>query len=59
MPTHRMTKAEAITRLKLCQQDKDTEAAHGEADEVLCKLLDALGYREVVREYHKVSKWYA
>ena len=36
-----------------------TTVDHSSADDVLCALLSALGYDDVVTEYHKVNKWYA
>jgi hypothetical protein len=54
-----MGEREAIDRLRVCQQDTDTEAAHADADDVLCAFLKELGYGKVVEEYHKVRKWYA
>jgi len=54
-----MTKEEAIKELKTFQGYYDAEAAHPEADDVLCELLISLGYDDVVDEYNKVSKWYA
>ena len=54
-----MTKEEALAELIACQQNDDTEIAHSDADDVLCALLDELGYGEVVVEYNKVSKWFA
>lgn len=54
-----MTKDEAITKLKECQKNYDIEAAHAIADDILCDLLEGLGYEDVVKEYYKVSKWYA
>ena len=48
-----------MKRLKEAQEDRDTESAHADADEVLCDLLEALGYKKVVEAYRKVSKWYA
>ena len=54
-----MTKQEAINELIACQQNGDTELAHENADEVLCDLLESLGYGEVVTEYCKVDKWFA
>lgn len=46
-------------RLKAAQDNCDTESAHADADTVLCDLLEALGYKKVVKEYNKVEKWYA
>jgi len=54
-----MTKEEALIQLAACQENKDTEMAHSNADEVLCALLIELGYDDVVDEYDKVHKWYA
>lgn len=54
-----MTREEAVARLRAAQQCGDKEAAHGEADNVLCELLKALGYADVVAEYDKVPAWYA
>ena len=54
-----LLREEAIAELVKCQNNRDTEAAHVIADDVLCKLLDALGYSDVVAEYAKVDKWCA
>lgn len=54
-----MTKEQAIEKLKELQKNGDYESAHGDADEVLCELLKALGYEDVVAEWDKVGKWYA
>ena len=48
----------AIRKLKRLAH-ADTETGHFEGDAILCKLLDALGYGDVVVEWHKLSKWYA
>lgn len=37
----------------------DTEVAHCLADEVLCDLLESLGYVELVEEFNNLEKWYA
>lgn len=54
-----MTREQAIEELKEQQGSGDWEVAHSEADDVLCKLLVALGYQDVVDEWEKVPKWYA
>jgi hypothetical protein len=57
-----VTGAEAKARLIELQTvpgDGDPEAAHAEADDVLCQLLYEIGYDDVVREWHKIPKWYA
>ena len=37
----------------------DFEVDHGVADDLLCDLLDELGYKDVVNLYTKVGKCYA
>jgi len=54
-----MTREEAIAKLTELQRSGDTEGAHGDADEVLCKLLQTLGYGDVVLEWQMIDKWYA
>lgn len=54
-----MTHDEAITKLRALQTASDPEAEHAEADDILCDLLVSLGYKDVVDEWEKVSKWYA
>lgn len=54
-----MTKEKAIERLRELQADGDQENGHIEADDILCELLVSLGYEDVVKEYHKIGKWYA
>ena len=54
-----MTRDEAIEKLKVEQQSDDPEDARGRADTILCSLLMALGYQDVVDEWEKVTKWYA
>ena len=48
-----------IKELERCSEMHDYETAHCQADFFLCKLLDYLGYEEVVEAWHKVGKWYA
>lgn len=54
-----MTKEQAIEKLKYLATRVDIEAAHMEADDVICELLNELGYREVTLAYAQVEKWYA
>lgn len=49
----------AIERLRELQKSVDPEQAHSDADAVLCELLIALGYIDVVREWGEVERWYA
>ena len=48
-----------IKELERCSEMHDYETAHCQADFFLCKLLEYLGYEEVVEAWHKVGKWYA
>jgi hypothetical protein len=54
-----ITREEAIQALKDCQVGSDIESEHGEADEILCRVLKSLGETEIVEEWLKVDKWYA
>ena len=50
---------EMVKRLQAEVDNDDTECAHVAADDILCELLEKLGYKEVVEKYNEVSKWYA
>jgi len=39
--------------------DDDTEAAHGNADDLMCQLLTTLGYHEGVQIFVEMPRWYA
>jgi hypothetical protein len=56
-----MTREQAIAMLKELQSLSlgDVESAHIHADQVLCDLLTALGYADVVAEYDEILKWYS
>ncbi len=53
-----MTREQAISELKKAQGNGDIECAHADADDILCDLLRALGYDDVVDEWMEVDKWY-
>jgi hypothetical protein len=53
-----MTRKEAIDQLREIQEIGDLKVGHRMADDVLCRLLHSLGYRDVVAEYNKIGKWY-
>lgn len=38
--------------------EDDEEVFHKEADNVLCELLESLGYKETVEYFKKHPKWY-
>jgi hypothetical protein len=50
-----------ISELKRLQgkSDTDTEMAHCDADDLLCRFLGALGYDEMVTAFKSIGKWYA
>lgn len=54
-----MTRDKALIKLRKLQKSEDTETAHSYADSILCDLLKALGYDDVVREWEEVDKWYS
>lgn len=37
----------------------DTEIGHNEADNLLCDILEELGFKRLVDEWEKIDKWYA
>ena len=37
--------------------EKNFEQEHIDADEILCQLLNSLGYKDVVSEYRKIEKF--
>ena len=39
--------------------NQDVENAHGDADDLLCDLLNGFGFEEIVKIYNNVDKWYA
>lgn len=48
-----------LSSLNEFTESRDTESAHAKADDLLCDLLDLLGYNEVVSTYYSVPKWYS
>ena len=54
------TESKAIkNRLMELQSIRDKEIAHIEADILLCQLLTKLGYKDIVKEFNKIDKWYS
>lgn len=51
--------AKTLAILEDCQKDRDTEAAHGDADDALVNFLNELGYTQITAAYALVNKWYA
>ena len=50
---------DSVNELNQLKEDSDIESAHCLADNVLCQLLDKLGYGKVVDAYSAIDKWYA
>lgn len=57
--TKKINVGEIKEKLKELQESDDVELSHYEADQIICNLLNDLGYTDVVKEYDKISKWYA
>lgn len=53
------TVEEIKKEMQECVNNIDLEAAHYDADELLCELLNQLGYSDIVDLYNLVGKWYA
>lgn len=51
--------AKYVSKLKDLKSDDDIEMSHGSADTTLTDLLEELGFKEVVKAYDDLEKWYA
>lgn len=47
-----------LKQMKECSK-YETEYSHIEADNILCELLEKLGYTELIETYQKLDKWYS
>ena len=56
-----MTKEEFAQKMRKIQTEleDDNEAAHVNADELLCECLESLGYIEGVKIFKELGKWYS
>ena len=56
-----MTRERAVEKLEeLRDSSYDPERAHSRADDILCDLLETLGYSDVVTAWRSIEpKWYA
>lgn len=45
--------------LELGKDNWDTEGNHIAADDILCDILELLGYGDIVSAYCEIAKWYA
>lgn len=54
-----MDKNKYLERLKKLQNNYDIEAAHSEADNILCEILMEFELEDILEAYENVPKWYA
>lgn len=52
-------KKNAFVALKEQIKAPGPDGAHREADAILCRLLSALGFADVVELWKRVDKWYS
>ena len=50
---------EVIEQLRELARSDDTEYAHIQADNILCDILENLGYKDIVDAYNDIPKYYA
>lgn len=48
-----------LKQMSELKNNDDYEALHGTADDILCELLNELGYTDLVRTFEELPKWYA
>ena len=57
--SRRMTPEEFAEAMKEIAESDDPECAHSYMDDLMCQLLDDLGYEEGVKIFLDAEKWYA
>lgn len=50
---------ECLMTLRACQENRDTEIAHGDADAAIIKFLSDVGFSDIAYEFSQVHKWYS
>lgn len=55
----KLTDEEAEEQILALNECNDLEQAHVDADHILCKLLEDLGYPKTVVAFRNLDKWYA
>jgi hypothetical protein len=53
------TPAQFAAAMRTISSDSDQEGRHGDADELMCRVLESLGYSEGVTIFREMNKWYA
>lgn len=46
-------------RMEALSERPDWEDRHCDADDLMCELLESLGYADGVRAFRDMDKWYA
>ena len=54
-----MTPEEFKQKMEEAFDSNDVEMNHVEADELMCNLLESLGFEEGVKVFNSNAKWYA
>ena len=59
VPIKPITPEQAVEALRKRASTGDPEQDHARADDVLCDVLESLGYHSLVEQWNKIEKWYA
>jgi hypothetical protein len=54
-----ITPDEFFRRMREIEKSADPEGGHLAADELMCEILDDLGYGDGVEIFERMGKWYA
>ena len=54
-----MTPQEFAKKMQEISENGDTEISHGDADDLMCSVLEFWGYKEGVKIFKEMDKWYA
>lgn len=54
-----MSPREFADKMKQITEEEDVEEAHRHMDDLMCNLLNLLGYNEGVAIFNQTYKWYA
>ena len=48
-----------LKQMNELKNNDDYESSHVTADDILCELLDELGYTDLIKVFNELPKWYA
>lgn len=48
-----------LKEMQACVENDYLEDSHIDADGILCRLLEELGYSDIVSLWYEVGKWYS